>query len=191
MKSNHNQAVTKGSRRTAATQSKIQKGRGIVRPSSVSPTIGLFVDIEKDGCADEAIDLSQAEYAALKQAAAATGTGVLMFMANAALGKASRLDQAGRSLKAAAVAPEPRLSGMSGLEATIYEAMGLLELLGDRVAKEIQDSGASNVKELAGAGMAIMSYSMSDKLKKAFDLAWAEWHKSTEVAGESEQRRAA
>jgi hypothetical protein len=54
---------------------------------SLSPSIGLFT--ERDGgFAEESIDLSVVEYAALKRAAAPGGSGVLMFMANAALEKA-------------------------------------------------------------------------------------------------------
>ena len=67
-------------------QSKIQKGRGKVRPSPVSPSIALF--LEGDGLSDEIVDLSEAEYAALKRAAVPSGAGILMFMAKAALEKA-------------------------------------------------------------------------------------------------------
>jgi hypothetical protein len=54
---------------------------------SLSPSIGLFT--ERDGgIAEESIDLSEAEYATLKQSAFIAGSEVLMFMANAALEKA-------------------------------------------------------------------------------------------------------
>jgi hypothetical protein len=86
MKRNRNQAVRNSSRHGAAMQSKIQKGRGKVRPSPVSPSIALF--LEGDGLSEEIVDLSEAEYAALKRAAVPSGAGILMFMANAALEKA-------------------------------------------------------------------------------------------------------
>lgn len=69
-----------------AAQSKIQNGGGKVRPPSISPSIALFLEAG-GGLAEEAIDLSQAEYAALQRAAAPTDSGVLMFMANLALEK--------------------------------------------------------------------------------------------------------
>lgn len=85
MKRNRNQAVRNSSRHGAAMQSKIQKGRGKVRPSPVSPSIALF--LEGDGLSEEIVDLSEAEYAALKRAAAPSGGGILMFMANLGLEK--------------------------------------------------------------------------------------------------------
>lgn len=60
------------------------KGRAKDRPKFPPSCIALFV---RGDCSlsDEVIDLTKAEYAALKQAAALTGSGILMFMANAAL----------------------------------------------------------------------------------------------------------
>jgi hypothetical protein len=76
----------------AAPQSKTVPNRAGHCPASASPCIALFP--EGDGGSDgnggisaEVIDLSKAEYAALEQAAVASGDGILMFMANAALEK--------------------------------------------------------------------------------------------------------
>src|ERR1039457_995406 len=86
MKPNQSQAVRNSSRHGAAMQSKIQKGGAKARPTPVSPSIALF--LEGDGLSEEIVDLSEAEYAALKRAAGPGGDGILMFMANAALERA-------------------------------------------------------------------------------------------------------
>ena len=86
MKPNQSQAVGNSSRHGAAMQSKIQKGGAKARPTPVSPSIALF--LEGDGLSEEIVDLSEAEYAALKRAAGPGGDGILMFMANAALERA-------------------------------------------------------------------------------------------------------
>jgi hypothetical protein len=76
----------RNSKTAPASQPKTSQGRTNVRPASPSPSIVLF--LERDGGVnEEGIDLSVAEYAALKRAAAPTGDGILMFMANAALEK--------------------------------------------------------------------------------------------------------
>jgi hypothetical protein len=84
MKRNQNRAGRKTSRHNAATQTKIQKGAGEVRPPSISPNITLFLEAE-GGDSEEIVDLTKAEYAALKHAAPRSG--ILMLMANAALEK--------------------------------------------------------------------------------------------------------
>ena len=86
MKRNLNQAVRNSSRHGAAMQSKIQKGGGKVRPPSISPHIALFLEAD-GGISEEIIDLTTAEYAALKRAAAPSDDGILLYMSNAALEK--------------------------------------------------------------------------------------------------------
>jgi hypothetical protein len=77
----------RSSKSAAPSQPKTSQGRANSRPLSLSPSIALFTECD-GGLAEESIDLSVSEYAALKQAAAPGGSGVLMFMANAALEKA-------------------------------------------------------------------------------------------------------
>jgi hypothetical protein len=79
-------SVRRSSKTAAPSQLKTSQSRADSRPTSPSPSIVLF--LERDGGVnEEGIDLSVAEYAALKRAAAPTGDGILMFMANAALEK--------------------------------------------------------------------------------------------------------
>ena len=88
MKQNDHQATSKRNRRGAVSQPKTAQSRGLIRPASASPCIALFPEGDGETCggvSSEIVDLSQAEYAALKRAAAPAGSGVLMFMANAAL----------------------------------------------------------------------------------------------------------
>lgn len=81
--------LAKGSKTAAATQPKTAQSRAIVRPESNLPCIALFPQGDTS-VSEEVIDLSKAEYAALKRAAAPSGAGILMFMANTALEKAGR-----------------------------------------------------------------------------------------------------
>jgi uncharacterized protein (DUF1778 family) len=136
MKRSHNQAERNSSRRAAAPQSKIQTGGGRVRPTSVSPTIALVHDLEEDGLAREIIDLSPAEYAALKQAGAAAGTDVLMFMANAALEKAARLGTAGQSTTVPVRLRRRSLPG-NGVRLSIIEAKAGRVLLSTDFKREL------------------------------------------------------
>jgi hypothetical protein len=87
MKRNHNQAGRNASRHSAAPQPKTKKVGGKVPRATIAPNIALFLEAE-GGASEEVIDLSQAEYAALKRTSAGSGSGILMFMANAALEKA-------------------------------------------------------------------------------------------------------
>ncbi len=93
MKRNQNQAGRNASRRRPALQSKIQKGGGNIPPAPIAPNIALFLEAD-GGFSKEAVDLSLAEYAALKRASARSGDGILMFMANAALEKCSIVGRA-------------------------------------------------------------------------------------------------
>jgi uncharacterized protein (DUF1778 family) len=102
MKRNHHQVAKQNSRPSAAPQLKKARSRAAVRPTSLSPSIVLFQDHD-GGVSEEGIDLSVAEYAALKHAAAPTGDGILMFMANAALEKVTQSGEV--SLKRAAKQP--------------------------------------------------------------------------------------
>lgn len=86
MKRNQNRVRKNGSRSAAHSQAKTGKGRPEGRPPSASPSIALFP--EGDGISDGIVDLSQAEYAALKRTFI-DGPGILMFMANAALEKSA------------------------------------------------------------------------------------------------------
>ena len=84
-------SVRRGSKTAAASQPKTAQSRGLVRPASALPLIALFPEGDGErsgGVSSELVDLSQAEYAVLKRAGAAS-SGILMFMANAALEKAS------------------------------------------------------------------------------------------------------
>jgi len=80
-------SVKRGSKTAAASQPKTAQSRAIVRPESNPPCIALFPEGDTS-VSEEIIDLSKAEYAALKRAASPSGCGVLMFIANAALEKA-------------------------------------------------------------------------------------------------------
>jgi len=93
MKQNHQQVARQSSRHSAAPQPKTAHSRAGDRSTSASPCIALFPEGDgagggNGGVSEEIIDLSKAEYAALKRAAASSGDGILMFMANAALEKA-------------------------------------------------------------------------------------------------------
>ena len=95
MKQNHHQVARQSSRPSAAPQPKTAHSRAGDRPASASPCIALFAEDDgagagNGGVSEEIIDLSKAEYAALKRAAAPSGAGILMFMAKAALEKAGR-----------------------------------------------------------------------------------------------------
>jgi hypothetical protein len=71
-------------------QLKIPQGQSGTDTSPVAASIALFTETEGTeigGTSDELIDLSGAEYEALKWAALAAESGFLMFMANAALEK--------------------------------------------------------------------------------------------------------
>jgi hypothetical protein len=79
--------VRKNSSPAATTpQSKTAHTKAGDFPIYDGPTIVLFKDHD-GGVSDEIIDLSKAEYAALKRAGSAAGSGTLMFMAFAALDK--------------------------------------------------------------------------------------------------------
>jgi hypothetical protein len=78
-----------GSARASVSQPKTARSRAGDHSDFTLPRLALFA-AGGDGAAQEVIDLSKAEYAALKRAAAAAGSGVLMFMANAALGQSGR-----------------------------------------------------------------------------------------------------
>jgi hypothetical protein len=80
-------SVRSSSKSAAASQPKTAQSRAIVRPECNPPCIMLFPQGDTS-LSEEIIDLSKTEYAALKRAAAPAGSGVLMFMANAALEKA-------------------------------------------------------------------------------------------------------
>jgi hypothetical protein len=84
---NKPKSARRGSKPAAVSQPKTSQSRANIRPTSLSPAIVLFQDHD-GGVSEEGIDLSATEYAALKRAAAPTGDGILMFMANAALEKA-------------------------------------------------------------------------------------------------------
>jgi|ERR1039458_250357 hypothetical protein len=86
MTKNQHQVTSKNSRPSAAPQLKTAHSRAGARPASTSPSIALFLKGDA-GTSEDVIDLSKAEYAALKRAAAPSGDGILMFMANAALEK--------------------------------------------------------------------------------------------------------
>jgi hypothetical protein len=96
MTKNQHQVTSKNSRPSAAPQPKTAHSRAGARPASTSPSIALFLKSDA-GISEEVIDLSKAEYAALKRAAAPIGDGILMFMANAALEKIGRLGAAGET----------------------------------------------------------------------------------------------
>jgi hypothetical protein len=85
MKQNHHQVARQSSRHSAAPQPKTAQSRAKAPGKSAGPVIALFLEGEEPGMSEELVDLTKAEYAALKNAA---GNGnVLMFMANAALEK--------------------------------------------------------------------------------------------------------
>src|ERR1017187_8018937 len=86
MTKNQHQVTSKNSRPSAAPQPKTAHRRAGARPASTSPCIALFLKGDA-GTSEDVIDLSKAECAALKRAAAPSGDGILMFMANAALEK--------------------------------------------------------------------------------------------------------
>ena len=86
MTKNQHQVTSKNSRPSAAPQPKTAHSRAGARPESNPPCIALFPQGDTSA-SEEIIDLSKAEYAALKRAAAPSGDGILMFMANAALEK--------------------------------------------------------------------------------------------------------
>src|ERR1017187_8087454 len=86
MTKNQHQVTSKNSRPSAAPQPKTAHSRAGARPESNTPCIALFPQGDTSA-SEEIIDLSKAEYAALKRAAAPSGDGILMFMANAALEK--------------------------------------------------------------------------------------------------------
>lgn len=93
MKQNDHQVARQSSRHSAAPQLKTAHSRAGARPTSASPCIALFPEGDgagggNGGVSEEIIDLSKAEYAALKRAAGPSSSGILMFMANAALEKA-------------------------------------------------------------------------------------------------------
>ena len=87
-------SVRKGSKTAAAPQPKTTQSRAILRPESDPPCIALFPEGDTS-VSEEIIDLTKAEFAALKRAAEPGGAGVLMFMANAALEKAGRPSASG------------------------------------------------------------------------------------------------
>lgn len=72
------------------------RSRATLRPESNDPCIALFPEGDTS-LSEEIVDLSKAEYASLKRAAAPSGSGILMFMANAALDKAGWPDLASAS----------------------------------------------------------------------------------------------
>ena len=79
-------SAKRSSKSPSPSQPKTAQSRAIVRPESDPPCIALFPQGDTS-VSEEVIDLSKAEYAALKRAAAPSGDGILMFMANAALEK--------------------------------------------------------------------------------------------------------
>jgi hypothetical protein len=83
-------SVRSGIKSAASPQSKTTQSKAKVRRESGLPLLALFPEGEEGGLSKELVDLSKAEFAVLNQAAAKTGDGVLMFMANAALEKAHR-----------------------------------------------------------------------------------------------------
>jgi hypothetical protein len=85
---NQSRILKNGSKSTSSSQPKTAQSRAIVRPECNLPCIALFPEGDTS-VSEEIIDLSKTEYAALKRAAAPAGSGILMFMANAALEKAS------------------------------------------------------------------------------------------------------
>ena len=78
-------SVRRDSKTAAASQPKTAQSRAKARPTVKEACIALFPEGD-DSASEEIIDLSKAEYAALKRAGSA-GDGILMFMANAALNK--------------------------------------------------------------------------------------------------------
>jgi len=77
------------SARAAVSQPKTARSRAGDQLDFPLPSLALF-EAGNDMAAVESIDLSKAEYAALKRAAATAGSSVLMFMANAALEQSGR-----------------------------------------------------------------------------------------------------
>jgi hypothetical protein len=103
MTKNQHQVTSKNSRPSAAPQPKTAHSRAGARPESNPPCIALFPQGDTSA-SEEIIDLSKAEYAALKRAAAPSGDGILMFMANAALEQIGRLGAAGETTEKASPA---------------------------------------------------------------------------------------
>ena len=85
-------SAKRSSKSPSPSQPKTAQSRAIVRPESDPPCIALFPQGDTS-VSEEVIDLSKAEYAALKRAAASPG--ILMFMANAALEKIGSPDGTG------------------------------------------------------------------------------------------------
>jgi hypothetical protein len=109
-----NRVIKNGSPRAAVSQSQ-----------SSGPCIALFP--EGDGEASEGIvNLSNAEFHALKRAAGDDGPGVLMFMANAALEKASPPGRAGHQPTTNSGSP----SRLCFFDAGVGELAGQIPLVG-------------------------------------------------------------
>jgi len=187
MKRNQNRAGRKSSRHRAATQSKTQEGEGKVRPPSAPPCIALFPEGD-DSTSEEIIDLSHAEYASLKRAAAPTGTGVLMFMANVALEKigapsaAAQSQTTGRTERPCS----PVLEALSEMEFIINESIALIDLLTvDRRSRleEGYRGPEHRIEDYSAAGVISLSADVKDHLLSG-------WEKAFDAAQNPKQRRA-
>jgi uncharacterized protein (DUF1778 family) len=84
---NQSRILKKDSKPAISSQPKTAQSSANARPECNPTCIALFPEGDTS-LSEEIVDLSKAEYAALKRAAAPSGSGVLMFMANAALEKA-------------------------------------------------------------------------------------------------------
>jgi len=151
--------LKKDSKTAATSQPKTAQSRAIVRPESNSPCIALFPQGDTSA-SEEIIDLSKAEYAALKRAVAPSGSGILMFMANVALKKIG------------AAPPNPGTDHpfrtWFEMENAVYQAIGCLHLFQQAIgSKVIEETG--DLCNLIAAGIYHLSNATTDRLKAAFD----------------------
>jgi hypothetical protein len=177
---NKPESVRRGSKTAAASQPKTSKSPAKARPGSASHCVALFPEVAGDigGLSEEIIDLSQDEYAALKRAAAPTGDGILMFMANAALEKAG---QSGTlPLKRGAKQP----SCFCFYDAGVGELAGEIPLIGRALRDVIPAAyrqGLTVDQFIAGA--------IKEKLSKSGDKAPSPSQPTSELPGQTAHDR--
>jgi hypothetical protein len=179
-------SVKRGSKTAADSQPKTAQRKAMARPSRQEPLIALFPEGD-DSASEELVDLSKAEYAALKRAAGPGGAGVLMFMANAALEKArwAAVSSPSQPLSASA-----SMGGHHRLEYAVYEAVAALMLVSGKCAEEIKGESGS-VYSTYGAGIVNLAHKTAYELNIAFNEAWEEWHRAWQTARLADGRRAA
>jgi len=131
-------SVRMGSKSAASPQSKTTQIKAKVRQESGLPLIAFFPEGEENGVAEELVDLSKAEYAALKHAAAPSGSGVAWFMVNAALEK---IGFPGSDMVKKWPHTRTGRSALLDLEDSINGASALLDLLGERYIKQADEDG--------------------------------------------------